>query len=93
MKLREMTSISKRRKFIEEKVGKKLDSISIYPKHLEDASRRNCENMIGTVQIPLGIAGPLTIQGTYAKGEYYLPLATSEGALVASLNRGCKAIC
>lgn len=44
--------------------------------------------MVGVTQIPMGIAGPLTI----AKKEYYIPLATTEGALVASLNRGCKAI-
>ena len=44
--------------------------------------------MVGCVQVPLGIAGPLRIN----KQEYWLPLATTEGALVASVNRGCKAI-
>lgn len=53
---------------------------------------RNIENPIGAIHIPLGIAGPLKILGDYAKGNYYIPLATSEGALVASVNRGCKAI-
>jgi len=53
---------------------------------------RNIENPIGAVQVPLGIAGPLKILGDYAKGEFYIPLATTEGALVASINRGCKAI-
>jgi hydroxymethylglutaryl-CoA reductase (NADPH) len=48
--------------------------------------------MIGTVQVPLGVAGPLLIAGEYAQGSYYLPLATTEGALVASVNRGCSAI-
>ena len=40
--------------------------------------------------MPLGVAGPLRINGEYAKGEFYLPLATTEGALVASINRGCS---
>lgn len=52
----------------------------------------NCENMIGTVAVPVGIAGPLLINGTYSKGNYVIPLATTEGKLVASVNRGCKAI-
>jgi len=48
--------------------------------------------MIGAVQVPVGIAGPLKVSGQYANGEFYVPLATTEGALVASVNRGCKAI-
>jgi len=57
------------------------------------ASRRNCENMIGTIQVPVGIAGPLLVKSQKSKVKsYYIPLATTEGALVASLNRGCKAI-
>ncbi len=48
--------------------------------------------MIGTVQVPVGVAGPLLVQGEYAQGSFYLPLATTEGALVASVNRGCSAI-
>jgi len=48
--------------------------------------------MIGVIQVPLGIAGPLRINGEYAKGEYYIPLATTEGALVASADRGSSVI-
>jgi len=58
----------------------------------EETTGPNIENFIGATQIPLGIAGPVKIMGKYAKGEYYLPLATTEGALVASVSRGCKAI-
>ncbi|CAF0896498.1 unnamed protein product [Rotaria sordida] len=47
-----------------------------------------CENVIGYVEIPVGYAGPLRVDDKY----YYIPLATTEGALVASTNRGCKAV-
>lgn len=57
------------------------------------ASTRNCENMIGATQIPLGIAGPVSFQISDIKFQnIYIPLATTEGALVASVNRGCRAI-
>ena len=46
------------------------------------------ENPIGTVQIPLGIAGPLQVNGLHAIGTFYIPLATTEGALVRSYERG-----
>ena len=49
---------------------------------------RNIENFIGVTQLPLGLAGPLRVNGLFAKGDYYLPLATSEAALVASYHRG-----
>lgn len=50
------------------------------------------ENFIGTAQLPVGVIGPLRINGMYANGDFYVPLATSEGALVASYNRGAKVI-
>ncbi|MBE9101041.1 hydroxymethylglutaryl-CoA reductase [Vacuolonema iberomarrocanum] len=54
------------------------------------AYRRNIENFIGTVKVPVGIAGPLQVNGLYAQGSYYLPLATTEAALVASYSRGAQ---
>ncbi len=58
------------------------------------ASMRHCEHMIGVTQIPLGLAGPLHFRLLDARKhtEVFVPLATTEGALVASINRGCKAI-
>jgi len=52
----------------------------------------NIENLLGGAQIPMGVAGPVPVDGGAASGEYYLPMATTEGALVASVNRGLSAI-
>ncbi len=53
--------------------------------------RGNIENFIGMTQVPTGVIGPVAINGTAARGGFYVPLATTEGALVASYNRGAKA--
>ncbi len=50
----------------------------------------NIEHFIGAAQVPIGIAGPLLVNGEHAQGEFYVPLATTEGTLVASYNRGMK---
>ncbi|HEX6911538.1 MAG TPA: hydroxymethylglutaryl-CoA reductase, partial [Longimicrobium sp.] len=55
-------------------------------------ARGNCENFIGAAQVPLGIAGPLRVNGEHARGDFLVPLATSEGTLVASYNRGMRAL-
>src|SRR5215216_3661372 len=52
----------------------------------------NIENFIGVAQVPIGLAGPLLVNGEHAKGEFFVPLATTEGTLVASYNRGMKLI-
>jgi len=61
---------------------------------LADAPRfeHNIENFIGTVKVPVGIAGPLRVNGVYAQGDFYVPLATTEAALVASYSRGSQLI-
>ncbi|MEJ8542544.1 hydroxymethylglutaryl-CoA reductase (NADPH) [Methanothermobacter wolfeii] len=81
-----------RREFIERVSGASLRHIANYSIDMERASARNIENPVGVIQIPLGVAGPLKINGEHADGSYYVPLATSEGALVASVNRGCSVI-
>jgi hydroxymethylglutaryl-CoA reductase (NADPH) len=85
-------AIRVRRGFIEQQTGAALENIGIFSIDIERVVKRNCENMIGTVQVPLGVAGPVLVNGGYASGNFWLPLATTEGALVASVNRGCGAI-
>jgi hydroxymethylglutaryl-CoA reductase (NADPH) len=57
-----------------------------------DAYRANIENFVGTVKVPVGVMGPLRINGLFAHGDYYVPLATTEATLVASYNRGARLI-
>lgn len=57
-----------------------------------DRYARNIENFVGTVKLPVGVAGPLRVNGLFAQGDYYLPLATSEAALVASYSRGAQLV-
>src|SRR5579864_4449086 len=57
-----------------------------------DAYEHNIENFVGIARVPVGLAGPLRIVGTAARGEYPIPLATTEAALVASYNRGMRVI-
>jgi hydroxymethylglutaryl-CoA reductase (NADPH) len=58
---------------------------------IDEVKNIHCENLIGAVSIPLGVAGPFKISGQYAKKNYNIPLATTEGALIASIQRGSKA--
>ena len=79
--------VDERRRAAEDFTGARLETVAKYGFDPETASK-NIENMIGTIQIPLGYAGPVRIAGEYADGEFLVPLATTEGALVASISRG-----
>ncbi|HJJ43955.1 MAG TPA: hydroxymethylglutaryl-CoA reductase (NADPH) [Methanocorpusculum sp.] len=85
-------AVSLRRKYMEEETDTDLSAVGAYTIPIDRVVTRNIENMIGCVQIPLGVAGPVAVKGEYANGDFWLPLATTEGALVASVNRGCGAI-
>jgi hydroxymethylglutaryl-CoA reductase (NADPH) len=82
-----------RRRALELKAGSTLTAIGSYALDARRASSLHCENFIGAAQIPLGVCGPLVIRGEHVlpDEELYVPLATTEGALVASINRGCRA--
>jgi hydroxymethylglutaryl-CoA reductase (NADPH) len=82
---------AKRRRFVTERTGADLSTIAAHAIDPE-VTRGNVENFIGTVQMPLGLAGPLHINGRHAQGDFYVPLATTEGTLVASYSRGMRVI-
>ena len=84
-------AIAARQAFIEEYTGQSFEHIK---KHSFDPHilTGNIESFIGVAQVPLGVAGPLQVNGEHAKGEFLIPLATAEGTLVASYNRGMKVL-
>lgn len=82
-----------RRRLMEKELGTDLSCMQEIEERIGHADEKNCEQMFGTVPLPVGYAGPLSL--TLSSGEktiVHLPLATTEGALVASVNRGCKAL-
>ncbi len=82
-------AIKARQDFAEEYTGAKLHHVRHYSidPHL---TAGNVEHFTGVAQIPIGLAGPLKVNGEHAKGEFLIPMATTEGTLIASYNRGIK---
>lgn len=90
--LSSLQRINQRRNLIERELGADLTNIVPGENIIGESEKKNCEQMFGMVPIPVGYVGPLKV--TFSNGqsnELHLPLATTEGALVASVNRGCKA--
>jgi hydroxymethylglutaryl-CoA reductase (NADPH) len=83
--------IKARQAFIKEQTGADLEHVSRYSID-PHVTRGNIEHFTGCAQVPLGFAGPLLVHGQHAQGEFYVPLAASEGTLVASYNRGMKVL-
>ncbi|MBI3941342.1 MAG: hydroxymethylglutaryl-CoA reductase, partial [Acidobacteria bacterium] len=83
--------VSRRRAWVEKRTGASLRHVGLFSMDSEEM-RGNIENPVGAVQIPLGVAGPLLVRGSYARGTFYVPLATTEGALVRSYERGMVAL-
>src|SRR5919109_160149 len=78
-----------RREFLREQTGASLEHVAgfSFDPHVVPG---NVEHFTGVAQVPIGVAGPLLVDGEHAQGEFYVPLATAEGTLVASYNRGMK---
>lgn len=83
--------VERRRRWLEKKTGCRLIHVGAHSIP-GDEMRGNIENPVGTAQMPLGVAGPLLINGMEARGTFYVPLATTEGALVRSYERGMVAL-
>ncbi|MDH7476111.1 MAG: hydroxymethylglutaryl-CoA reductase [Microgenomates group bacterium] len=98
MSLNNFQQSKQRRNFLEKELKVKFPQIA--KAHIEEEENIYCENLIGETTTPLGVAGPIKIQSLQGSlkqkkdliRQSFIPLATTEGALVASVNRGCKAI-
>jgi len=92
MNLRNLKDAKSRRQFLEKELKINLENIK--KAFIHNENQITVENLIGETTLPLGVAGPIRIKNLKFKSQnqYYIPLATTEGALVASVNRGCKAI-
>lgn len=78
-----------RRLLIQDQTGTALTQLGQYS--IDPAvTAGNIEHFTGCVQVPMGVAGPLHVRGEHAQGEFYVPMATTEGTLVASYSRGMR---
>ncbi|MCC3153767.1 hydroxymethylglutaryl-CoA reductase [Hymenobacter sp. BT770] len=84
-------AIAARQRFAEEFSGKQFQHLKHYSFD-PHVLKGNCEHFTGVAQIPVGLAGPLLVNGEHAQGEFLIPMATTEGTLVASYNRGMQVL-
>lgn len=93
IKLHQFEDRETRAKFVSENLNVNLSKIQAAFVDSDQIENVHCENIIGATSVPLGLAGPLVLSTeNYENKDFYIPLATSEGALVASVSRGIKAI-
>jgi hydroxymethylglutaryl-CoA reductase (NADPH) len=85
------TNPATRRAWLEHNTGHSLQAAAEAAFAPEDV-RTNIENLVGAVHMPLGVAGPIRVNGAHARGSYYVPFATTEGTLVATYQAGMRAI-
>ncbi|QQS44176.1 hypothetical protein IPM65_01045 [Candidatus Roizmanbacteria bacterium] len=90
MNLRSAKTTKERRTLIE--TEKQVSLKSLTGVLVDEETSIHCENLVGAISLPLGVAGPLKVLGSEKTYETLIPLATTEGALVASVSRGCKII-
>ena len=83
--------MAERQAFIEQNTPAELDHTRQFSFDPADMSG-NIENLFGVAQVPIGLAGPLLVNGEHAQGEVYVPMATIEGTMLASYNRGMRVI-
>lgn len=94
-KLSAQEKLEQRQDLLKQRAGDLADLFSINTLDVGAVDQKNCENLVGSVEVPVGVAGPmqmkLAIEGSEAvEEEALIPLAATEGALTASVSRGCK---
>ena len=82
-------AVAERQQFVHDQTQVSLDHVGHASLGLESLAG-NIENYIGVAQVPIGLAGPLRINGQHAQGDFYIPMATTEGTLVAIYSRGMR---
>jgi len=86
-----LEAVADRQRFLEDRTGVTLEHLTHYSFD-PGITRGNVESFVGVAQVPIGLAGPLQVNGEHAQGEFLVPMATAEGTLVASYSRGMKVL-
>lgn len=84
-------AVKLQRDWLSQQTGVELKHISVFSEDPQNMIG-NIENLVGVAQVPIGIAGPIKINGENAKGDFYVPMATTEGALVYTYTHGMQLV-